>query len=79
MNNMEIDFNENERPTAKEMNLSEEFVYATRIVDMLMKVNLSKECDRNESIRIIEKAFREYKDKIIHDFKYNKDIIIEYD
>ena len=53
------------RPTAKDMGMSEEFVYATRIVNLMLKVDLSKECDRNEAIRVIQKAFIEYKDKII--------------
>ncbi len=52
------------KPTAKEMNLSEEFVYATRIVNMLSKVDLRKSCDVNESIRMIQKTFLEYKNKI---------------
>jgi hypothetical protein len=51
-------------PTAKEMNLSEEFVYASRIVNMLKKVDLNKECDVNESIKLIERTFIEYKNKL---------------
>lgn len=51
-------------PTAKEMNLPDEFVYATRIVNMLRKVNLNKQCDIDESIRIIQKVFLEYKSKL---------------
>lgn len=51
------------KPTAKEMNLSEEFVYATRIVDMIKKVDLNKECDVIESIKMIQKTFLEYKEK----------------
>jgi len=52
------------KPTAKDMGLTEEFVYATRIVDMIKKVDLYKECDRNEAINVIMKAFIEYKSKI---------------
>ena len=52
------------KPTAIEMNLSDEFVYATRIVDMMRKVDLNRPCDVEESIRIIEKTFIEYKSKI---------------
>ena len=51
-------------PTAKEMNLPEEFVYATRIVDMLSRVNLNRPCDVDESIRVIQKVFLEYKSKL---------------
>jgi hypothetical protein len=51
-------------PTAKEMDLNEEFVYASRIVNMLKKVDLNKDCDVNESIKLIERAFLEYKNKI---------------
>ena len=53
------------KPTAKEMNLSEEFIYATRIVETLRKVNLNKPCDVEESVRVIQKAFLEYKKKIL--------------
>lgn len=53
------------KPTAREMNLSEEFVYATRIVDMIKKVDLNKECDVIESIKIIQKVFLEYKQKLV--------------
>lgn len=52
------------KPTANEMNLPEEFVYATRIIDMLKKVDLNKECDVIESIKIIQKSFLEYKEKL---------------
>jgi len=51
-------------PTAQEMNLPDEFVYAVRIINVLKKVDLSKECDQEESIRMIQKAFIEYKNKI---------------
>lgn len=51
-------------PTAEEMNLPDEFVYAVRIINVLKKVDLSKECDQEESIRMIQKAFIEYKNKI---------------
>jgi len=54
------------RPTAKEMDLSEEFVYATRIINMVLKIDLSVECDKNEAIRSIERAFVEYKNKILN-------------
>jgi len=61
---MKEELDEN-RPTAKEMNLSEEFVYATRIVNLLRKVDLSKPCDQEESIKVIQKAFIEFKNKIV--------------
>lgn len=51
------------KPSAKEIHLPEEFVYATRIVDMIKKVDLNKECDVIESIKMIQKTFLEYKDK----------------
>ncbi len=51
-------------PTAKEMNLSEEFVYATRILDMIKKIDLNKDCDVFESIKMIQRTFLEYKSKI---------------
>ena len=44
--------------------LNTEFIYATRIVQSLSKVNLKVECDQVESIKMIERAFLEYKDKI---------------
>lgn len=53
------------KPTAQEMGMTDEFVYATRIVDVLRKVNLSKPCDVRESIMVIQKAFLEYKKKIL--------------
>lgn len=56
---------ENERPTAKEMKLEEEFVYAARIVDALKNIDLNKDCDRDEAIRAIGSVFIEYKSKII--------------
>lgn len=52
------------KPTAKEMNLPDEFVYATRIVNSLSKVDLTKPCDIEESVRMVTKAFLEYKEKI---------------
>ena len=63
-------------PTAKEMNLSEEFVYATRIVSMLRKTNLSTQCDVDEAIRVIQKAFIEYKGKIV---EYERCVRSQYD
>lgn len=54
------------KPTAQEMGMSEEFVYATRIVEMLRKVDLTKPCDIRESIMVIQKAFIEYKEKILN-------------
>ena len=63
-------------PTAKEMNLPEEFVYATRIVNLLMKVDLKKPCDVEESIRVIQKAFIEYKKKIV---EYERCVRSQYD
>jgi hypothetical protein len=56
------------RPTAKEMGLDEEFVYSVRIVDFITKVDLSKDCDRNDSIRAIERVFREYKTKVLNEY-----------
>jgi len=53
------------KPTAKEMGLPEEFVYAARIVDILKKVDLGKNCDCEEVTRVIVKAFYEYKEKIV--------------
>lgn len=55
------------KPTASEMGIEEEFVYATRIVNMAKKVNLNKHCDSDEFIRVIVKAFLEYKNKIKHE------------
>jgi hypothetical protein len=54
------------KPTAKEMGMSEELVYAVRIVEMMKKVDLSKDCDCDEVIRVIQKAFIEYKQKILN-------------
>lgn len=54
------------KPTAEEMGLTNEFVYATRIVDVLRKVDLTKKCDIDESIRVIEKVFIEFKNKILN-------------
>ena len=44
--------------------LNIEFIYAKRIVDALSKINLSVECDQVEAIKVIERAFLEYKGKI---------------
>jgi len=52
-------------PTADEMGLSVEFVYAAKIVKILSQINFEKDCEKNEAIRAIEKAFHEYKDKIL--------------
>jgi len=49
---------------ATEMKMSEEFVYAVRIVEALSKLNLSNNCEKNEAIIAIEKTFLEYKNKI---------------
>jgi len=54
------------RPTAEEMDLPIEFVYSTRIVEMLRKVDLNNECDVRESIKMIEKAFFDYRLKILN-------------
>jgi hypothetical protein len=56
-------------PTAKEMKLPEEFVYATRVVDVLRKVDLKKPCDIEESIRVVQKAFVEFRKKIENDLQ----------
>lgn len=52
------------KPTAKEMNLPEEFVYATRIVNTLSKIDFSKSCDIEEAVKVVTKVFVEYKEKI---------------
>jgi len=44
--------------------LNTEFIYATRIVQALSKVNLKVQCDQVESIKMVERAFLEYKEKI---------------
>jgi hypothetical protein len=51
------------KPTAKEMGMPEEYVYAARIVSALSKVDLKKQCDFDEAVKVIEKAFLEYKRK----------------
>lgn len=51
------------KPTAKEMDLPEEFVYAKRIVDALSSINFKKQCDVDEAIHVIQKVFIEYKSK----------------
>lgn len=56
------------KPTAKEMNLPDEFVYATRIVNALSKIDFKKSCDLEEATRMITKAFVEYKDKILKNY-----------
>lgn len=43
--------------------LTIEFIYATRIVDMISKLNLQTECDVITAISSIERAFIEYKSK----------------
>jgi hypothetical protein len=58
------------KPTAQEMGMSEEFVYATRIVEVLKKVDLNKPCDIRESVMVIQKAFLEYKKKILDYDRY---------
>jgi len=59
MENMEI-----EEIMKSDPDLTPEFIYATRIVNSLSKVNLKTECDVVESIKMVERAFLEYKDKI---------------
>lgn len=44
--------------------LNMEFIYAVRIVQSLSKINLKTECDQTEAIKMIERAFFEYKSKI---------------
>ena len=44
--------------------LTMEFIYATRIVEALSKVNLKTECDQMESIKMIERSFLEFKNKL---------------
>lgn len=53
------------KPTAKEMNLPEEFVYSKRIIDVLSKIDFNKKCDVDEAIHVIQKVFIEYKNKFI--------------
>ena len=48
----------------KETDLSVEFIYSTRIVDALSKINLKVDCDKQEAIKMIERTFNEYKEKI---------------
>ena len=55
------------KPTAKEMNLPEEFVYATRIVNTLSKIDFTKPCDIEEAVKVVTKVFIEYKEKIKKD------------
>jgi len=54
-----------ELPTASDMGINDEFVYAAKIVKALSKIDFSKPCERDEAIRAIEKTFYEYKDKIL--------------
>lgn len=44
--------------------LSVEFIYSVRIVNALSKINLNLDCDKNEAVKMIERTFEEYKDKI---------------
>jgi hypothetical protein len=63
---MKTEMDEN-KPTAKEMNLPEEFVYATRIVNTLSKIDFSKPCDIEEAVKMVTKVFVEYEEKIKND------------
>lgn len=53
------------KPKASEIGMTEEFVYAARIVDALSKLNLEKKCEKDEAITAIERTFYEYKNKIL--------------
>lgn len=48
----------------EDSSLTIEFIYATRIVDMISKLNLQTECDVITAISSIERAFIEYKSKL---------------
>jgi len=48
----------------KDSETSIEFVYSVRIVEALSKINLSVDCDKQEAIKVIERTFKEYKEKI---------------
>lgn len=48
----------------KEADVNIEFVYSVRIVEALAKINLNIDCDKNEAIKMIERTFNEYKEKI---------------
>lgn len=65
---MKEELDEN-KPTAKKMELPEEFIYAIRIVDMAKKVNLKKDCDCDDLVRVIAKSFGEYKNKILKEIE----------
>ena len=41
-----------------------EFIYSLRIVESLSKINLKVECDKNEAIKMLERTFEEYKEKL---------------
>lgn len=44
--------------------LSVEFIYSVRIVNALSKINLNLDCDKNEAVKMIERTFEEYKERI---------------
>lgn len=48
----------------KDSETSIEFVYSVRIVEALSKINLNVDCDKQEAIKVIERTFKEYKEKI---------------
>lgn len=54
------------KPTANEMGLPDEFVYARRVVEVMSRVNFKSKCDVDESVLVIMKAFTEFKNKIIN-------------
>lgn len=54
------------KPTANEMGLPDEYVYAKRVIDVMKNINFKSKCDVDESILVVMKAFTEFKNKIIN-------------
>jgi hypothetical protein len=48
----------------KDTELTLEFIYSVRIVESLSKVNLKTDCDKQEAIKMLERTFLEYKEKL---------------
>ena len=44
--------------------ISDEEKYAIRIVNILSKIDINNDCDKKELVKLIQKVFIEYKDKI---------------
>lgn len=40
-----------------------EFIYATRLVESLSKINLKVECNKIEAIKMVERGLQEYTSK----------------